>query len=163
MTFRFQPPDSNGEDLGPPPGPFQFRQRPSFRLSGGLLRWGAVLVLLIILFIIANIAKGIYADWLWFDSVDYRSVYRTRIVTRIWLFFAGAGIFLAFFGSNLAVALRSLSRTQDVSSLTEIEVDPAALRRVVLIGAVPITLFLAVIFGAQAASQWDTILLYINS
>ena len=162
MTFRFQPPDSNGEDLGPPPGPFQFRQRPSFRLTGGLLRWGAVLVLLIVLFIIANIAKGIYADWLWFDSVDYLSVFRTRIVTRIWLFFAGAGIFLAFFGSSLVVALRSLSRTDDVSSLTEIDVDPAALRRVVLIAAVTITLFLAVIFGAQAASQWDTILLYIN-
>ena len=43
MTFRFQPPDSNGEDLGPPPGPFQFRRRPSFRLSGGLVRWGAAL------------------------------------------------------------------------------------------------------------------------
>ncbi len=128
-----------------------------------MLRWGGVLVALIILFIIANIAKGIYADWLWFESVDYVSVYRLRVVTRIWLFFAGAGIFLAFFGTNVFVALRSLSQTDDVSALSEMEVDPAALRRVVLIAAVAMTLFLAVIFGAQAASHWDTVLLYINS
>ncbi len=65
MGFRFQPPSEDGEDLGPPPGPFQFRSPPRLRISGGLLRWGAVIVFLIILFIIANLAKGIYADWLW--------------------------------------------------------------------------------------------------
>src|SRR3970040_100933 len=109
MTFQFQPPEE-GENLGPPPGPFQFRRRPRFQLPGGLMRWGVVLVALLIVFIVLSIAKGIYADWLWFDSVGYKSVYRLRIVTRIWLFFAGAGVFLAFFGTNVLVALRAAAR-----------------------------------------------------
>src|SRR3990172_5116047 len=130
MAFQFHP-SEEGADLGPPPGLFQFRSRPRWRLPGGVLRWALPLALLILLFIVASIVKGIYADWLWFESVDYQSVYRLRIVTRVWLFFAGA--------------------------------DPAAVRRVGLIGAVAVALFLAVIFGAQAAGQWDRILLFMNS
>ena len=57
------------------------------------MRWGIVVAALIIIFIVASIAKNIYADWLWFDSIGYRSVYRLRIVTRIWLFLAGMGVF----------------------------------------------------------------------
>ena len=112
MTF-FRFGQSDEEDgLGPPPGPFQFGRR-EFRIPGGLFRWAAALVLLIVLFIIASIAKGIYADWLWFESVDYVSVYRLRIVTRIWLFFAGAGVFLLFFGVNVLAALRLAARHVD--------------------------------------------------
>ena len=168
MGFRFQPPSEEGDDLGPPPGPFQFRSPPRIRISGGLLRWGAVIIFLIILFIIANLAKGIYADWLWFDSVvdaegeDYSSVFSLRITTRIWLFFAGAGVFLAFFVANVLFALRVMSSSGG-PSLQLGGMDVGSARRVFLIAGVAITLFLAVIFGSQAGSQWDTILLFLNS
>ncbi|MCH7838349.1 MAG: hypothetical protein IIC26_07555, partial [Chloroflexi bacterium] len=96
--FRFQQPPNGGEGqgdkgqgdegLGPPPDIFQFR-RPTWRPPSGLLRWLLPLGVLLVLFIIANIAKGIYADVLWFDSVvnaaggDFLSVFRLRIITRI--------------------------------------------------------------------------------
>lgn len=166
MTFRFEPSEEGDDDLGPPPGPFQFRRRPRFRIPGGLMRWGVVLAALIILFIVLSIIKGIYADWLWFDSVDYLSVYRVRIVTRIWLFFAGAGVFLAFFGANVVLALRAPSGSSSgggLSALSLGDFEPAAVGRITIIAAVAASLFLAVIFGAQAAGQWDNILLYINS
>jgi len=168
MGFRFQPPSDDGDDLGPPPGPFQFRSPPRLRISGGLLRWGAVVIFLIILFIIANLAKGIYADWLWFDSVvdangdDYSSVFSLRITTRIWMFFAGAGVFLAFFVTNVLLALRAMSSGED-GSLQIGGMDVGSARRVFLIAGIAITLFLAVIFGSQAGAQWDTILLFMNS
>ena len=33
------------------------------------------------LFIILNIAKGLYAEWLWFNSLNYGSVYTTVLKT----------------------------------------------------------------------------------
>ena len=162
MTF-FRFGQSDEEDgLGPPPGPFQFGRR-EFRIPGGLFRWAAALVLLIVLFIIASIAKGIYADWLWFESVDYVSVYRLRIVTRIWLFFAGAGVFLLFFGGNVLAALRLAARHVDRPVALLGEMEPAAARRIALVVGMAAALFLAVIFGVQAASRWDTVLLFLNS
>ena len=185
--FRSQQPNEGGdgqgdEGLGPPPDIFQFR-RPNWRPPSGLIRWLLPLGALLVLFIIANIAKGIYADVLWFESVqnatggDFLSVFRVRIVTRIWLFFAGAGVFVLFFGLNLLLALRLGSRSEgdapstpgdvarpegDVPSILG-DVAPAAARRIGLVIGIAATLFLGVIFGAQAAGQWDSILLLMNS
>ena len=169
MAFSQFPQSDNDEGLGPPPGPFRFPRRPNFPIPGGLMRWGGALVVLLILFTIASIAKGIYADWLWFDTVrsaagdDYISVFRLRIVTRIWLFFAGAGIFLLFFGVNALVALRQAS--QGASGLPPVlgDIEPAAARRIGLVAGIAATLFLTVIFGVQAAGQWDNLLLFMNS
>lgn len=131
-------------------------------------RWAAVLVVAVVLFAIASILRGIYADWLWFDNVagahgrDYLSVYRLRIVTRIWLFFAGLGVFLGFFGANVLFALRQALRVGGVA-LPWAEGDAGAAQRVLLVVAIAATLFVAVIFGAQAAGQWNSILLLVNS
>jgi uncharacterized membrane protein (UPF0182 family) len=161
-AFRFQPPDEHG-DLGPPPGPFRFRtRRRNIRVPGGLVRWAMVFAALIILFIIANVAKDIYADWLWFESVGYRPVYRLRIVTRIWLFFAGMGVFLAFFGVNVLLALRFAGRIPE-RAFSFGGTEPAAARRIWVIVGTAIALFVGVIFGTQAAAQWDNILLFMNS
>ncbi|MEX1253884.1 MAG: UPF0182 family protein [Dehalococcoidia bacterium] len=163
MTFFNTGPSEEGQDLGPPPGPFRFRRRPNFRIPGGLLRWATALLVLLVVFIVASILKNIYADWLWFDSVDYLSVYRLRIVTRVWLFFAGAGVFLAFFGVNVLIALRLAPEgtSEPVAMLGD--VDPHAVRRVVLVVTIAAALFLSVIFGVQAAGQWNRILLFMNS
>ncbi|MEX2160224.1 MAG: UPF0182 family protein [Dehalococcoidia bacterium] len=164
MTFPLDPTERGPEGLGPPPGVFRFRpRRRRFSPPGGLVRWGTVLVALILLYAVASIAKGIYANWLWFDSVEYTSVYRLRIVTRIWLFFAGSGVFLAYFGSNVLFALRAGSSEPDNSEPAFALADPAAVRRIALVAGIALTLFVAVIFGVQAAGQWDSILLYINS
>src|SRR3990172_603018 len=162
MAFQFHP-SEEGADLGPPPGLFQFRSRPRWRLPGGVLRWALPLALLLLLFIVASIVKGIYADWLWFESVDYQSVYRLRIVTRVWLFFAGAGVFLLFFGANVLLALRISARGGGEPIMAMGDVDTGALHRTGLVTGVAAALFLAVIFGTQAAGQWDSILLLINS
>lgn len=161
--FRFQPPDDGGQ-LGPPPGAFRFRTpRRRLRLPGGLMRWGIAAAALIIIFIVASIAKDIYADWLWFDSVGYRAVYRLRIVTSIWLFFAGMGVFVLFFGANVLAALRLAGRGLTTESFSFGEVTPAAVRRIALIVGVAAALFVGVIFSTQAAGQWNNILLFTHS
>ena len=161
-SFRF-PPSEEDEGLGPPPGPFQFVGRRGVRLPGGLARWAVLLALLIVLFVVGSVVKDIYADWLWFESVGYTSVYRLRIITRLWLFFAGAGVFLLFFGGNVLAALRLASRSGGRAPALLGEAERGAVGRVVLVVAMAAALFLAVIFGVQAAGRWDTILLFLNS
>jgi uncharacterized membrane protein (UPF0182 family) len=149
--FRFQPPDEGGE-LGPPPGPFRFRTRQRrFRLPGGVMRWGIVVAALIIIFIVASIAKDIYADWLWFDSVGFRSVYRLRIVTRIWLFCAGMGVFLAFFGSNTPRAAAGRTRFTCHRSRSPMRHRYRPAHRAGR--CIAAMLFIGVIFGGQAAGR----------
>lgn len=147
------------EPLGPPPPPFRIG---AGRLGAfpGLARWVAIGVVLIILFVILNIAKSIYADWLWFDAEGYGSVYSKTILTKVWLFFAGAGVFLAFFLANVLVALRLMRRPEGGPRV--IPFDEAGLRRIIIVGIIAASLFLAVIFGSVASGRWDTILLYLN-
>ncbi len=148
------------EDLGPPPPVFRIG-RPRLRLSRSLGRWLAILVLVIVLFVVLDILKSIYADWLWFDSLGYRSVFSKTIVTRIWLFFGGAGAFLALFLGNVFLA-RRLAPAADEGGLIG-GADHAAVRRLVLVGLVATALFLAVIFGSTASGQWDSVLRFMNS
>jgi uncharacterized membrane protein (UPF0182 family) len=160
--FRERP-SGNGEDdgLGPPPSIFQIRRR-EFHVPGGLFRWAAVIVSLIVIYSIASVAKDIYVDWLWFESVDQEDVYRTRISTQLWLFFAGAGIALLFLGANVLLALwfaPSDAADFPFPGLT----DGDGTRRAIQVIGVAAIVFIAVIFGAQAAGRWDTILLFLNS
>jgi uncharacterized membrane protein (UPF0182 family) len=147
-------------DLGPPPPPFRFgtRRRQPFPALG---RWLAAAVILIVLFIVLNIVKGIYTDWLWFQAEGYSSVYSKTIITKVWLFFAGAGVFLAFFLSNVLLAYR-LVRQRPQAGPRIIVVDEAGLRRIILVGIIAGSLFLAVIFGSIAGGHWDTMLRYLN-
>lgn len=161
MSFfdeRYHPEDR--EDLGPPPPVFRIGRR-RLRLFGSLSRWLAVLVLLIILYVVLDFVKGIYADWLWFESLGYSSVFSKKIITLIWLFFAGAGAFLALFLGNVLLAQRLAPPAADSSLIADVE--PIAVRRIALVGLVALAAFLAVIFGSTAAGQWDSVLRFMNS
>ena len=120
-----------------------------------------LLVLVVVLFTAASIGKGIYTDYLWFDSLGFASVYRTEIITKIWLFFAGAFVFLGIIGANLWLARRLAPVGLEESFIPDVE--PATLHRIMRIGLIAGSLFLAVIFGSIASGEWDTILRFINS
>ena len=55
-----------------------------------LLKWGLIILGLIFLFILLSVLRQIYTNWLWFDALDYRSVYVKILATKVALFFAGA-------------------------------------------------------------------------
>ncbi len=158
MTFFDRFGREQSGDLGPPPPPFRIRRRAPRRF-GSLTRWLALAVAIIILFIVASVVIGIYADWLWFESVGFRSVYSKMLVTRVWLFFAGAGVFLAFFLGNVLLT-RRLAPPQEQQPI--IDVEPAALNRIMLVALLTFAIFVAVIFGSIAAGRWETFLLYLN-
>jgi uncharacterized membrane protein (UPF0182 family) len=43
-------------------------------------------------------------DWLWFKEIGFRSVFITSLVSRIWLFLAGAAFTFAYFYGNVRLA-----------------------------------------------------------
>ncbi len=153
-----RPPE--GEDFGPPPPPFRSRRRRWDLGGGGNARpWIILGVSLILLFIVLSTAKGIYVDLLWFDGAGYESVYSKIIRTRVLLFLGGAAVFIAVFGLNAFLAGRVALRTP-APDLPEAEAT--ALRRLGLLILIAVTLIFAVIFGVSAATNWETVLLYLN-
>jgi hypothetical protein len=160
--------DGDRGPLGPPPIAFRIPDRPAgFRRYSRVLPFIAVAAVLIILYVIANIGKDLYADLLWFESVGYRSVYTTRLLTRVWLFFAGAGAFLVLSVVSILVARRLAPSADDPGfevtyELREVmaELQSPAVQRIALFGMLILAAFVAVIFGSNAAGHWDDVLLF---
>ena len=50
--------------------------------------------------------RSIYTSLLWFDNLGFREVFTTIIVTRIWLFIAGAAALSALVGVNIYLTYR---------------------------------------------------------
>jgi len=153
-----EPPRGDRGGLGPPPALFRTGREQFPHVHAA--RWLVLLVVAFVVFAAASIGKGIYADYLWFDSLGYASVYGTEIVTKTWLFFAAGLLFLAFIACNLWLARRLSPAGLEESFIAEVE--PATLKRIVTIAAVAGSLFLAVIFGSVASSAWDTVLRFTN-
>ncbi len=149
-----------GDDFGPPPPPFRIRRRRvDFRSFGGFNRWIIIGVILLITFVALDTFKGIYVDWLWFQSVGYESVYSKVLETRLILFFGGALLFGVFFGASTYFAARPVLRTP-APGLSAIEA--AELRRLYLVAIIAATIFFAIIFGTIAAGRWDVVLRFLN-
>src|SRR5690606_7148864 len=124
------------------------------------LRWIAIAAILLVVFVALNVLKSIYVDVLWFQSVEFGGVFRRVIVARVSLFFAGALITAAVLGLNIWVARRFAPEAPEESFIEE--VDPVAIRRIVMVLLVAGTLFFAVIFGSVLAGGWEVILRWMN-
>ncbi|MFN8639215.1 MAG: UPF0182 family protein [Dehalococcoidia bacterium] len=148
------------DDLGPPPDLFRIGgERP----RGPGLRLPGIVAGLVVLGLALSVARSIWVDWLWFDSVgpnatsSYVSVYRTVLMLRVGLFAAGALTAALVIGLSVLIARQLAPADLDEESFIE-EVDPAAIRRVVTLALVAATLFLSVVFGTAAASAWEQVL-----
>ncbi len=153
--------------LGPPPIVFRFPQgTDGARRLGRWWRWAVLGAGLVILYIVANVGKDIYADLLWFDTVGYRSTYVARITTRVWLFFAGGGVFLLLFLANVWLARRLAPSADDPDfdvspELRDVlrELQSPVARRIVTIAVIVIAALLSLAFASAAAGQWQDVLL----
>lgn len=122
--------------------------------------WLIAIGVLIALFIIATISKGIFTEWLWFDSLGFSSVYTTILTTKIWLFFVGAFVFLALLLINLFVA-RRLSPPPGGDIITGQGL--VVVRRTVDIGILVAAIFVSLIFGLVTSGQWEMVLRFAHA
>jgi uncharacterized membrane protein (UPF0182 family) len=118
-----------------------------------------ILAAVLILFIVLNISKGFYTEWLWFSSLGYSSVYATILKSRVLIFFSAAAIFCILFLGNLVLAAR-------LAPKTEAHFWPwtlvSQLRRQLRLGTILLTALLSLVFGWVAQGNWDTVLRFFN-
>ncbi|HEX2048638.1 MAG TPA: UPF0182 family protein [Acidimicrobiales bacterium] len=137
-------------------------QVPRRRGAGRLVIGLAVGVVLLVLFFARGIA-GFYTDYLWFDSLDFTSVWSGVILAKVGLFLAFTAGFFLLCGGNLLLAERLApafppagpeeATLADVRRL--LDRRPGAVR-------LGVALFLALIFGTGAAGHWKEWILFRN-
>ena len=123
------------------------------------VKWGIVILVLILLFVALNAAKGFYTDWLWFEAIGFRPVFSKILVLRIWLFAAGAAFFLTFITANIYVAYRF------ARGPSTLPVPPDlynVIRNGSVAGVVAIIAITSIVFGAVISSRWETFLVFFN-
>jgi uncharacterized protein len=142
-------PEDRPREAQPPSGPHR-------HVVGRVVLAMAVVLLL---FILASIARGYYTEWLWFSSVGYGSVYTTILRTRLLVFFLAAAVFALLLLGNLVLATR-LAPQQKVHFWPWALVS--RLQTFVRWNVILATVILSVIFGAVAQADWDVILRFYN-
>ena len=108
--------------------------------------------------------SGFYIDWLWFQSVDFTSVWTTVLFTKIQLFLV-VGLLTAFVISlNIFLAYRTrplyVPTSIEVNGVERLRAQIEPIRLLVLIG---ITLVLTYFAGSSGISFWNEWLLFKNS
>ncbi|MCH8062429.1 MAG: UPF0182 family protein [Chloroflexi bacterium] len=117
---------------------------------GTIIKWGAVIVALILLFALLSFARSVYTDWLWYDALGFKGVFIKILFTRIVLLVVGGLVF----GTLLSVSLYFANRMS--SGPVTLPLPPEMvdfLRRLVFWGSAATVVAMSLIFGAILASQ----------
>jgi uncharacterized protein len=121
------------------------------------------LIVLAVLAILYGVATALWTDRLWFQSVDFVSVFTTKLLTEAGLFVVFALVMAATIVVNAVVAYRIRPRYRPMSAEQQSldryrdAIDPV--RRWIVIGAATL---LGLMAGGSAAGRWETFLLWRN-
>jgi uncharacterized membrane protein (UPF0182 family) len=149
--------ENSGQDTGLPTD-FEGQQVPP--QLGPIIKFGAVIVALVLLFVGLSFLKSVYTDLLWFDALDFRGVYTKILLTRIVLFVIGAVVVVVPLSVSVYFAHRLSTGPVTVPLPPEtVEI----LRKLVVWGAVAAVVVLSVVFGGILGSRWEIFLRSINS
>ena len=159
-----------GQGAGPggPGGPGRGAARPGPRPGrpGGGGRRGRLIPTLIVVGVLLSLVAWVATLWtefLWYESVDFRSVLVTRLLTQAALFVAAGVLTGLVVWSGLWLAWRHrpiyAPSTPEQAALDRYRSALDPVRKLVFI-AVPAVLGLFA--GTAAAAQWQTVLLFLN-
>ncbi|KOV58279.1 membrane protein [Streptomyces sp. NRRL WC-3618] len=144
---------------GGPQGPRIRVGRPSRRVRTLLMTLGVLAVLGMAFIMFA----GFWTDWLWYRSVNYSSVFKTTLWTKIGLFFVFGLLMATAVGVNIWLAHRLRpplsAMSMEQQSLDRYRMGIAPYKMWLLVG---ITAMVGLIAGASASGQWRTWLMWVN-
>ena len=128
------PVDINGENMG-------------FNLAP-IIKWGSVVLALVVLFIVSSFGRSVYTDVVWFDALGFQSVYMKILSTKILLFLIGLIAFAIPASINFWVAYKQSHGEINIPLPFEVS---GLLRKAVILGTTLVTIVLGVIFGIVLA------------
>jgi uncharacterized protein len=115
---------------------------------------GVVLALMLL-----GAGRGLYTEWLWYDSLSYGSVYATILGSRALIFIIAATIFTVIFLGNLLLSLRLAPKGNAGFLPAEVVRRFQPVLKIVIAA---VTVALALIFGSVAQGNWEVILTFLN-
>jgi len=108
--------------------------------------------------------SGFYADWLWFKSVNFTSVWSTLLMTKILLFVAAGLTTAALILLNIIIAYKRrplyVPMTVEVDNLERYRAQIEPIKRWVILGLAVVLFYFA---GTSGSLLWSTWLLFKNS
>ncbi|WP_405038331.1 UPF0182 family membrane protein [Serinicoccus sp. LYQ131] len=139
--------------------------RPGRGRTGGMPRGRLIPTVLIVVAVVALVGWGatLWTDVLWYESLGFRQVLVTRLLTQVGLFVVAGALTGGIVWSGLWLAWRHrpiyAPSTPEQAALDRYRSALDPVRRLVFV-AVPAVLGLFA--GTAAAAQWQTVLLFIN-
>jgi uncharacterized membrane protein (UPF0182 family) len=122
---------------------------------------------ILVAFYLLNLFLNYYGDWLWFNNLNYGSVFNTMIIAKVVTFTLFFLVFVLFFSLHIRIANKRGAPTRGKLHLQED--DPRQLilniykgKAVFWLWAVLI-LFLGIIKGSNAIDQWNNFLQFIHA
>ncbi|GGO25674.1 UPF0182 protein [Microbispora rosea subsp. aerata] len=123
-----------------------------------------MLIAVVALVVLLLLFSGIYTDYLWYDSVNFSSVFSTMLLTQVLLFVVGAALMIAIVGGNMVLAHRTrpmfgpgMFGAPQGADRYRVALDPHR-RLVFLVGMGVLALFT----GSSTAGQWKIWLQFVN-
>ena len=124
-----------------------------------------IITAIVALFVLGAFASSFYTAWLWFQNLQFSSVFLTMEISKALIVLAAALAFLLAVGINYYVARLYVKKTHPVSgkkagspTIEGLPISEKALRWV--IGA--FIIMVALMIGNAASTKWSMILLYFH-
>lgn len=127
---------------------------------GPFLKWGAILALIVAIFVISTIGRSIYTDLLWYDGLGFKSVYTKILSTKIIMFLVGMVIFGAIASVSLWFGFKQSKGEVTLPLPPELIV---VLNKAVIFGTIGVGAILSIVFGTVFSSRWELFLRFRNA
>jgi uncharacterized membrane protein (UPF0182 family) len=132
------------------------------RGRAGLLR--VLLIVIAILIGLGILGSSLYSSWLWFQNLQFSSVFLTMVISKFLIGLVAAGVFLLSVGVNYHVARFSVKRAHGVSgqgggiSLEGLPISQRGSRWAIGV----FLIIIALMVGSAASTKWSMILRYFH-
>ena len=122
----------------------------------------ALLAAIVLLALASPTLIRLAADWYWFQSVGFETVFVKSLVTKIVLSVGAGVVTFAFLYVNLRFAQRGLVPRPILFSLDRTEARQLDITRLLSRLALPVALFLAFVVGASTSVAWLPVLSFLE-
>jgi len=127
-----------------------------------IVKWILLAVILIVILGGVNWCRMFYTDWLWFSSLGHEQVLLRVITAKIWLFLLGTLIFAVLAAPNLYAAFRFDAGMKPQGSQGLPAKILEYVKKMLILVAVGATVLAALFLAERSASEWETILRFLN-